>query len=487
MPEALRLAAVQGSEARGLQVHPEGRAADVVMLGFEGFRVLDAREHDGELVVLIETTADRDWCRACGVQARAHARPETLVRDVAAFDRPVAVRWRKRRWRCREQACPAVTWTEAHEAISARAVPAERARQRACERVGRHGDSVAAVAREYGVGWHTVMRAVVDYGTPLVDDPGRLDGVASLGMDETAFPRAYRRHHTLYVSGLVDTATGRLLDGVRDRTAKAVITGPPRTGLARTHRRRRAGPPSRLRQRRRRASGPRDLGGRPLQCRPAGQRRDRPRAPVRAEHPTGHRGRTGDPLYGIRKLLLKACDDLDARGWQRLADGLAAGDPDGEVTAAWQLKEITRDLYRSHDLGRARDVVELLYTWAHTGAIPELRRFARTVRRWENEILNWHVTGGASNGPTEAVNLTIKQIQRWARLPHLRQLPAAPATALRRLQLATSTHCAAQETPATLSGVDPHNSIQLPRRYSEPLDINAQAQRHEPSAQASQR
>jgi len=52
---------------------------------------------------------------------------------------------------------------------------------------------------------------------------------------------------------------------------------------------------------------------------------------------TGHRGRKRDPLYRIRKLLLKACGDLDARGWQRLADGLRAGDPDGAVTAAWQL------------------------------------------------------------------------------------------------------------------------------------------------------
>jgi transposase len=39
-------------------------------------------------------------------------------------------------------------------------------------------------------------------------------------------------------------------------------------------------------------------------------------------------------------------------------------------------------------------------------------RFARTVRRWETAILNWHTTGGASNGPTETVNLAIKQIKR---------------------------------------------------------------------------
>ena len=66
----------------------EGRSADVVMLGFHGFRVLDAGELDGELELLVETTAAQDWCRTCGVRARSHSRPETLVRDMDAFGRP---------------------------------------------------------------------------------------------------------------------------------------------------------------------------------------------------------------------------------------------------------------------------------------------------------------------------------------------------------------------------------------------------------------
>ncbi|MDP8978512.1 MAG: transposase, partial [Actinomycetota bacterium] len=37
---------------------------------------------------------------------------------------------------------------------------------------------------------------------------------------------------------------------------------------------------------------------------------------------------------------------------------------------------------------------------------------ASTVRRWEHEILAYFSTGGASNGPTEAVNLLIKKIKR---------------------------------------------------------------------------
>ena len=154
------------------------------------------------------------------VKARSKGRRDTLVRDVTAFDRLVRLRWRKRRWSCSEQACPARTWRETYDGIAARAVLTDRARKAACRRVGKDGASVAQVAGEYGVGWHTVMRAVETHGRSLVDDPDRLAGVTHLGVDETARLSATREHPTLYVSGLVDTATGRLLDVVADRTAR---------------------------------------------------------------------------------------------------------------------------------------------------------------------------------------------------------------------------------------------------------------------------
>jgi transposase len=52
------------------------------------------------------------------------------------------------------------------------------------------------------------------------------------------------------------------------------------------------------------------------------------------------------------------------------------------------------------------------YAWAHGCGLPETARLARTIKRWEAEILAWHTTGGASNGPTEAVNLLSKILQR---------------------------------------------------------------------------
>src|SRR5204863_6493428 len=70
----------------------------------------------------------------------------------------------------------------------------------------------------FGVAWRTVMDAVRAYGQPLVDDPDRLAGVSALGVDETAFLAANGRHHTQYVTGMVDVTAARLLDVVPGRS-----------------------------------------------------------------------------------------------------------------------------------------------------------------------------------------------------------------------------------------------------------------------------
>jgi transposase len=141
------------------------------MLGLEGMAVLAVSERDGEVEYAVETTATSGWCPVCGVQARLHDRRPTWVRDLPAGDRAVTLVWVKRIWRCVHRQCEKQTWTEAHPQIAPRASWTERARKQACRRVGRDGHSVAAVARDFGVGWATVMAAVVDYGTGLVEHP----------------------------------------------------------------------------------------------------------------------------------------------------------------------------------------------------------------------------------------------------------------------------------------------------------------------------
>jgi len=126
----------------------------------------------------------------------------------------------------------------------------------------------------------------------------------------------------------------------------------------------------------------------------------------------GHRGRKHDPLYRIRKLLLTAAEQLTERGRARLRTRLTAGDPTGEVAAAWQGKELLRAVYAAAGTAAARAELERFYRWCDGVQVAELSRLARTVRAWEAEILAFHATGGCPNGPTEALNLLIKKVKR---------------------------------------------------------------------------
>ena len=121
--------------------------------------------------------------RATPAALPLHGRRVVRVRDLPAAGRPVTLLWIKRLWRCAETACPAETWSEVSEQIRPRASLTERDRREACRLAGEDGLDVAAVATQLGVGWGTVMRAVQEYGEPLVDDPTRLAGVVAVGGD----------------------------------------------------------------------------------------------------------------------------------------------------------------------------------------------------------------------------------------------------------------------------------------------------------------
>ena len=215
-------------------MHGDG-SASTVMLGLDGFVLLAVSDHGGELEQAVETTTTQDFCRGCGAAARLHDRRPTWVRDLPAGGRPVTLVWVKRVWRCREPLCPVSTWTETSEAIRARACWTERARREACRRVGQDGHDVDQVATCFGVSWGTAMAAVREYGTPLVQDPARLEAVEALGVDETAFLAANHAHHTLFVTGIVDVRSPRLLDVVQGRSGPVLaqwITAQPQQWCA---------------------------------------------------------------------------------------------------------------------------------------------------------------------------------------------------------------------------------------------------------------
>ncbi len=112
-----------------------------VLLGLSGFRVLDVVEHDAEVVIRVETTASRAFCRSCGVRAEPQDRMRVDVRNLACFGRPARLVWSKRRWRCREPQCAARTWTEHSDHVYAQVVLTRRDGVEACRQVTptRHG------------------------------------------------------------------------------------------------------------------------------------------------------------------------------------------------------------------------------------------------------------------------------------------------------------------------------------------------------------
>jgi transposase len=395
-------------------VGQQGSASGSLLLDLDGLEVVSAELVGGEWQLAVQTTATVVGCMGCGVRATPHGRRTVRVRDLPIGGRPVVLAWRKRLWRCREPACGVRTWTERTVAIRPRAVLTERARAEACRRVGKDAHAVAAVARDLGVGWATIMRAVHEHGIALVEDPGRLDGVAALGLDETSFLKATRLAPTRWVTSLVDLEHGQLLDVVADRTRAAVdawLHARPRAWLARIA-------TVALDPWRGYASAlVAPLGHATVvvdhfhAVRLANVVVDQVRRRVQ-QTTLGHRGRKGDPLYRIRKLLLTAAEQLTGRGRARLRAGLTAGDPDGEVAAAWQGKELLRAIYAADGMLAARAALDRFYRWADGIGVAELSRLARTVRAWEGEILAWHATKGCSNGPTEAVNLLIKKVKR---------------------------------------------------------------------------
>jgi len=84
------------------------------------YQVVDVtRDELGHRTVVISTCVREAACPSCGVATgRVHQRTVQRVRDVP-FDGQVTVVWVKRRWRCAENACARVTFTEHTDQVPA--------------------------------------------------------------------------------------------------------------------------------------------------------------------------------------------------------------------------------------------------------------------------------------------------------------------------------------------------------------------------------
>lgn len=391
-------------------------------LGARDFIVRDVSENGNELVVAIETSPEGPvGCARCGTRARAKDRRRVRLRDVPHGGRPVIVEWRKRIWSCPEPACEVNTWTEERPDVAgARRVLTARAQRWVCDRVAAVEGTPASCARTLGVSWSTAWSAVVAHGTPQVDDPERVGATAMVGFDETVMQPAHRRRRRRFVTAVVDVATGQILDVFEGhnaadlrlwlagmlpewRQAVEVVSVDPHEGY-------------------RSAITDTPLLPKTVTMvvdpfhivRLANMALTKCRQRVQ-QATLGHRGWKGDPLYNMRKLFLLGAERVDEPGYERIWAALRDGDPDGEVQDCWVAKEKVRDVYLTDDPVEAERALDDAIAWcSEPEAGKELRRLAKTLRRWRREILAHHRTG-ASNGPVEAANLLIKQVKRSGR------------------------------------------------------------------------
>ena len=386
------------------------------MLGLPGLVVLEVDDVPGEVIVRVESTRRRAVCPSCRRRAEAQDRVEVHLRDLHCFGRPCRLVINKRRWRCRTTRCVKKTWTEKIPGVAPRQVLAVRAGAEVTRQVGQLCRSVASVADEYGVGWDTAWAAVELHGTPLVEHPRRVGRVRALGVDEHSYLSATPEHSTVYATSLVDLDRRIVIDLFEGKSAAKLrrwcaghsaywlkgvrvvaldLTDTYRSGLH---------PPL---SHAKRVADPFHV------TRVANRTLDQVRRRVQNET-LGHRGRKVDPLYRIRKLLLKGDERLDERGRDKMLAGLRFGDPHDEVLGAWLAKESVRSVYLVDDPDEAAVLLDNAIAACRSDEVAEIRTLGHTLSRWRGEILNHHRTG-ASNGPTEGMNFCAKQVKRAGR------------------------------------------------------------------------
>ena len=386
------------------------------MLGLPGVVVLDVEEVPGELVVTVESTRVKATCPSCRRRAQAQDRVVVHLRDLHISGRACRLVFKKRRWRCRTTGCVRKTWTEKLPGVASRQILTVRAGAEVTRQVGQLCRSVASVASEYGVSWDTAWSAVRHHGSPLVDDRRRVGPVRAMGVDEHSYLAATREHTTIYATVLVDLDRRKVIDLFEGKSAAKLrrwTSHRPQSwrrgvrvvalDLTDTYR---AGLVPHLAHATRVAD--------PFHVtRVANRMLDQVRRRVQNET-MGHRGRKQDPLFRIRKLLVKGEERLDDKGREKLMAALRLGDPYDEVLGAWLAKEAVRTVYLEPDPEAAAVLLDNAIAACAADDVPEIRTMGRTLARWREEILNHHRTG-ASNGPTEGLNFCAKQVKRAGR------------------------------------------------------------------------
>jgi transposase len=402
-----------------------------LLVGLDGLHVVKVERGDAGLTVTVETQRRRGGCPVCGVVAQSHGRRKVTLVDTPCFGRPVRLVWLKRTWCCAEPDCQAKGFTETHpEIVETRALLTVRAAWWAVRQMRFEHASVSGLARQLGVTWRTLWRAMRPLLEAMADDSSRFDGVERLGVDEhvwhhvSPLPPSLGGRGPKELTGMVDLTPGpdgkpraRLLDLVPGRSGKAYGDWLKERGPAFRGRVKEAtldpfhGYKNAIDEHLEDATAILDafhvvkLGTAAL---------DEVRRRLQQEiH--GHRGRKGDPLYRIRNILRAGAEHLSERQQGRLATAIAADERHDQVHLAWQVAQRLRSAYTADNLAVGKRTAEALLDALPSCPIPEIARLGRTLKQWSKPFLAYFTTGRANNGGTEAINGLIELHRRIAR------------------------------------------------------------------------
>jgi transposase len=359
------------------------------------------------------------WCRRCGCEGVPR---DTVTRRLAHEPfgwRPTTLLVTVRRFRC--TGCPHVWRQDTNKAAEPRARLSRRALRWALEAIVCQHLTVARVAEALAVSWDTANAAVLAEGRRvLISDPARFDGVRVIGVDEHCW--RHTRRGDKFVTVIIDltpvregSGPARLLDMVEGRS-KAVF----KTWLDHQSTAFRDGIEVVA------MDGFTGFKTAAAETVPdavavmdpfhvvalAGDALDRCRQRVQ-QATCGHRGRSEDPLYGIRRVLRTGAELLTDRQRQRLT-AVFAIEQHVEVEATWGIYQRIVAAYRNPDRPAAKaELTNIIATIsaAVPAALTELITLGRTLKRRAPDVLAYFDRPGTSNGPTEAIN---------GRLEHLR-------------------------------------------------------------------
>jgi transposase len=319
---------------------------------------------------------------------------------------------RVRRYQCKHCGC---TWRQdTSKAAEPRAKISRRGLRWALFGIVVDHLTVSRVAAGLGVSWHTANTAVLAEGRRvLIDDLHRFEGVSAIGVDEHVWRHTRRGDRFLTV--IIDltpirekTGPARLLDMVEGRSKQVfktwlknrpqawrdqveVVAMDGFTGF-------------------KTAAAEELPDAVPVMdpfhvVRLAGDGLDRCRQRVQ-QTTTGHRGRSGDPLYRARRTLHTGADLLTDKQHARL-DAVFASEEHLEVEATWGIYQRIVAAYRHPDKKKGKELMRAVINAVNTGvptALVEIRRLGRTLKQRAPDVLSFFDRPGTSNGPTEAIN-----------------------------------------------------------------------------------